>query len=92
LWMNKTREIAKNDLHRSFVSFCEHRKDTYTNTHPQVFWSELRKYLLKEKKGAFMEHRIGKASNRSRVLRFHSLGEVRAIFEQNTGLGPKIWD
>ena len=42
--------------------------------------------------GAFEEHRIGKAQNRSRVLRFHPLREVRAIFEQNTGLGPEIWD
>ena len=88
----KVRTISKDELHSSFVSFCERRRDAYASTHQQVFGSDLRKYLPEGRKGAFVVRRVGKELNHRRVLRFHPLREVRAEFERQTGLGPEIWD
>ena len=92
LWMGKAREITKDELYHSFVSFCERRRDSYTNRHQQVFWADFRKYLPEGQKGAFVMRRVRKAPKRTRALLFRPLGEMRAIFERQTGLEPKIWD
>lgn len=91
LWMDKSRLIPKDELHNAFEEYCKRKKDVRTNTQPHIFGTELRKYLPEGKAGAFTERRIGGSSNRPRALQFLPLGEVRAIFEQKTELGPEIW-
>lgn len=96
-WFDQPREVSKESVFRAYEFYCDSVGDKHQRLPESAFWKEMKRALscdvgagVSEEVG-FEDFRPRSDGTRQRCIRFKKLGELRSIFECQTGSGPEIW-